>query len=124
MDPASLTWTARLTDDATLTEDEAGGFLPVMAAHAEGRLDSVCVRTHDGMPVAQVVIRDGMRPIFGRLWLHRLSPDGTDHGRALRAVVYGWQKTVNGRSVKALTWVTAGGVFVADRDLDDIEAGG
>lgn len=121
-DPSALTWTAILRDGSTFPESDGGGFRPVVAAAADGTLDSVLVHGRDGTPLAQVVIRDGMRPIFGRLWINSLNPNTGEESRGLRAVVYGWQRTVNGTNVKTLIWVLADGqVYVADRDLDEIE---
>lgn len=121
-DPNALSYVFVFRDGHTLNEAEclaAGGFAAVMQRPG---LDSVVVTVH-GEPWLQIVIRDRMRPIFGRLWVHTLAPTAggyTDKGRWLRAVCCGWQETVAGRNRKTLVWVTHGGVFLADRDLDAV----
>lgn len=121
--PEHLSYVLVFRDGRTMGEDDvraAGGF-----AQATRRPDlESFVVTDQGRPWMQIVIRGQMRPVFGRVWVHSLTPgeDGSyaDGGRWLRAVCFGWQETVAGRNRKCLVWVTGGGVFLADRDLDEI----
>jgi hypothetical protein len=117
-----LTYTLIFTDGTTMSEPDvldAGGF--TLCTQRSG-FDSFVVHVSDSNepPVSQVVIRDDMRPIFGRLWVSTVdSETGKELGQRLRAVVYGWQKTVHGTNVKCLSWATSNGIYLSDRSLDD-----
>lgn len=73
--------------------------------------------------IAEIPIRDDMRPIWGRLMRVLLDPNTNTYGEnRLHAVVFGWQKTIKGVNVKALNWITQhGSLVVSDRDLDEVE---
>lgn len=126
-DPSAVTYTLVYRDGRTLDEAAVrarGGFV---ACAADPELDSVVV--HDGAaPLVQVVIRPGLRPVFGRLWVQGLDAEGRATGeRWLRAVCCGWEQTVETRdgprTVKTLLWVLPDGLYAADRDLEGIAAG-
>lgn len=102
------------------TASQRGGFAVCMQLPD---LESLVVLSRpDGTPIAQVVLRDDMRPIWGRLRGVSLNPNDGTQTPYMRAIVYGWQQTVKGTNVKCLTWITRQGVYVADRDLDEIAA--
>lgn len=123
-DPNRVTYTLVYRDGRTLDEPavrERGGFV---ACTSDPGLDSFVV--HDGQQrFVQVVIRPGLRPIFGRLWVQTIDVEGNATGdRWLRAVCCGWQQTVETRdgprNVKTLLWILANGIYLADRDLEEI----
>lgn len=122
LNPNELSYSLVFADDDIVTEAEAmtqGGFTACVNRYPLKAL-MICEGA-DRRTVAAVMMRDGLRPIWGRLWRHTISND-TDSGQRLHAVVFGWQRTVKGVNVKCLTWVTHdGAMLVTDRDLSELE---
>jgi hypothetical protein len=125
LDLTAITYTLAFADGTELGEPavhERGGFAAVCA----GRDDIASLTLHTNeIWLLRVALRPGLRPIFGRLWVHTFGPDGQQIGeRWLRAICAGWQQTVETRTgprnVKTLYWLTRDGIYLADRDLDEI----
>lgn len=124
------TWTVLYQDGTELTEEQAGGF-----GNVEIERVRVLVVSDRNDPKTQfaVHISEGMRPIFFRrkrqltindpsaVPIEYFMADGELCTTITFATVLGWQKTLNGRNVKSLTWLMHdGSVAITDRDIDEL----
>lgn len=124
------TWAVVYEDGTERFEDELGGF----GAVDIDRVRTLVVMAREGDAHYAVHITDGMRPIFFRrvrklqindanepIPAQYVRADGTVVESYVHATVLGWQKTVNGRNVKSLTWLMFdGSVAITDCDMDDL----
>ena len=126
----NLKWMVILKDGTEIVEDGTRGFgsLP-----QDEILDLIVFDEHDHSTVYSLHLSDDMRPIFFRRKRHLIITDesaiptyyfdGNENLQTtiLFATVLGWQKTVNGKNVKSMTWIFAdGSVAITDCDIDDI----
>lgn len=116
----ALRWTAIYDDGTSLHEDDADGWGDIDLT----RLRQFIVAGPAGLPCHAVALSGHMRPVFFRRKRTLLDPQTGDAGEhRLIAVCVGWQDTVGGRNVRALSWLLPdGSVAHTSVDLDELEA--
>jgi hypothetical protein len=104
-------WSVVLDDGTLLTQTEGGtlfGDLP---------MDQVAVLVATfGVHRHVVHLADGQRPVYFSKVQKRLDPSTGEQHDERRIVCVGWQETVKGTNVKALTWLTEDGVVTHAAD--------
>ena len=111
-------WAVTYNDGSYYAEEELGTFANVDTERVT-RLD-VFLKEHPPY-MYSVKLHDGMRPIVFQRSKQVIDLDTGNQWNEYICTCFGWQKTVEGKNVKSLTWLFPdGSVAVTDCDIDEL----